>query len=186
MKIVNYRIAFIASLVLLAGCATNQRPNYVYSPKDGEENATIVFRASGISAPVYFYLSDGNDICKGFASVGYAYDHQRDKYPIGSAVEDTLRKMFFSKKLDEVKEFERNVPAARPIQLQGYGYWSDGKSVMTCGPITSKFIPQNKKKYIADFSWDNGRCFMSIQDATTASGLINVPMESFNYCRNNE
>lgn len=181
-----YKLWVLVLAFILSACAAKQRPDYVHIPKSGEANAEIIFRATGISAPVYFHISEDTTACKNFSSLGYVFDHQREKYPVGTAVEDAIRSIFFVKKLAEVKEFNRSISADKPVQLQGYGYWSDGKTEMTCGPITSKFSPQNGAKYIADFAWDNGQCSLRIQDATDPSLLVKAPSESFNFCRNNE
>lgn len=184
MKIHSIILPCLAAVILLSGCAA-QRPNYILPNAGAGATATVNLRATGIPAPVYFYISESEAICKEFSSLGYVFDQQRDKAPVMSAIEDVVRKITFFKKMEEVKVLSLALPAGRQIQLQGYGYYSDGNSIGKCGPITRLFKPEAQATYLVDFEWNDGQCSMSIQ-AEEQNKLRSVEAPTVMACRMNQ
>jgi len=168
------------SAMLLVGCITTSRPKYSINPAVEASVATVIFKTSGIAAPVWFGISHATKDCDSFSSVGYVYDHQRDKSPVLSATKKLLRTLEFDG-LDEIKEIRMSVPSGKSTQVQGYGNDSSSRMINTCGPITSRFTPRQGGRYVVTFAWD-GMCSMTVQDVTGGDTPSAVTVRSYMHC----
>lgn len=184
----NHRLSFLSTRVvalcllsvLLVGCMATSRPKYTAIQTADGSSATVIFRTSGESAPIWFGISRSSKDCEGFSNVGYVYDHQRDKHPIWSAAKKLMRTLEFDS-LDEIKEIKVSVPSGKPIQIQGYGNDSNSGMVRICGPITSRVTPRSGGRYVVVFAWD-GMCSMTVQDATSSDASLGVTVQSYTQC----
>lgn len=170
------KISFLLTQVLMAGCASVPPPVVVDDIEHQRivpgGSAKLILKSTGMPMDVEYSVNSSSEFCKNFEKAGTVRDVGED------VVLPWIAKL--SKKLNRTPaEVERLVPAAREVQISGFGKWFNeaGRS-NTCGPVVTKFTPKEGSIYLVEFVWQ-GLVFCSgrVVDVTDPLDKKAVPVE---------
>ncbi|MBS0309120.1 MAG: hypothetical protein JSS58_09130 [Proteobacteria bacterium] len=159
-------------IAMLTGCAPSKP--YVYEAK--ENDPKLVLKSTGMPMNVHYAVtSNEENPCENFEDVGVVRDSGR-----GTLLPWIAR---LTEKLNKVPlQLKSRVSSSKPIYVSGYGKWSDGASKGSCGPIVTKFIPNESSTYLVEFVWEGmERCTSRVFDITKAGEKKAIPVE-YKFC----
>jgi len=169
------------SINLEASLADVRSNNGYYELRDvGPGTAKVVVRTAGTAFPAHFSISTAALSCQQFSDLGdVSFAGRGLVYPwIANAIQHGHRTEPFI-----VYEAKPGVP----IQVRGYGSWADGSGVGYrsghCGPLVTKFTPQDGRAYTVDFVWGGKpECQLVVMDATDPDTPVPVQAQPIGGC----